>query len=203
MSLKLIMVCSSWFWHIYRYDAGEIYPDFQACCLLDILVSESTDGEVKTSLKVLEKLMRSSRSQIQSSLELLKQQDLLGLTYPQNPSQLLAGELSIKLNLDKLQKITTGQFPGNSTSETHGFVYVIRSGNLVKIGRTNNLKRRLRQLSTMNSKELELICSISTGDSVTLEKQLHQQFKQFRQHGEWFDLPDESVQWLKSLSERR
>jgi len=197
------MVCSNWFWHIYRLDAGQIYPDFQACCLLDILFRESTDGEINTSIKVLEKLMRSSRSQIQSSLDLLKQQDLLALAYPSNPSQLLAGEINIKLNLDKIHKITTGQFPTNSTSETKGFVYIVRSGNLVKIGRTNNLQRRLRQLSTMNSKKLQLICSIPTGDSANLEKQLHQQFKQFRQHGEWFDLPTESIEWLKSLSERR
>ncbi|MCT7977579.1 GIY-YIG nuclease family protein [Laspinema olomoucense] len=196
------MVCSNWFWHIYRLDAGEIYPDFQACCLLDILVSESTDGEVNTSINVLEKLMRSSRSQIQSSLDLLKQQDLLALTYPSNPSQLLAGELNIKLNLDKLQKITTGQFPTTTDSSTRGFVYVVRSGHLFKIGRTNNLQRRLRQLSTMNSKQVELICSISTGDSATLEKKLHQQFKLFRQHGEWFDLPADSIQWLKSLAQR-
>ncbi|MCT7965118.1 GIY-YIG nuclease family protein [Laspinema sp. D1] len=196
------MVCSNWFWHIYRLDSGEIYPDFQACCLLDILWSENQNGEVNTSIKVLEKLLRSPRQEVQSSLELLKQQDLLAIAYPTNPSQLLAGELNIKLNLDKLQKITTGQFPTTTDSDVHGFVYVIRSGNLVKIGRTNNLQRRLRQLSTMNSKELELICSIPTGDSVTLEKKLHQQFHSFRQHGEWFQLPEPSIQWLKSLAQR-
>lgn len=197
------MVCSNWFNHIYRYDAGKIYPDFQACCLLSILLSENQDGEVSTSFKVLEKLMRSPRYEIQFCLDLLKQQDLLAIAYPQNPAQLLAGELTIKLNLEKIHKITTGHFPNTSPSETRGFVYVVRSGNLVKIGRTNDLERRLRQLSTMNSGELELICSIPTGDSVTLEKKLHQQFQPFRQHGEWFQLPEKSIQWLQFLAQRR
>ena len=56
-----------------------------------------------------------------------------------------------------------------------GFVYLIRNGDLHKIGRTDNLQKRLKQL-----KPDEVVQVLETDRSRDLEYELHQQFKEKR-----------------------
>ncbi|HET6354866.1 GIY-YIG nuclease family protein [Streptomyces sp.] len=67
-------------------------------------------------------------------------------------------------------------------------VYVIGSpqSSIVKIGRTQNLDRHLRDLQRMSPVPLAVPCTFSGG--AALEAALHRHFKDRRSHGEWFDM---------------
>lgn len=67
-------------------------------------------------------------------------------------------------------------------------VYLIGSPGspLVKIGWTDNPKRRLRNLQTGSPVPLQLLALFEGGSIV--EAELHRRFADRRRHGEWFDL---------------
>jgi len=60
--------------------------------------------------------------------------------------------------------------------------------------------RRIEQLSTLPPFDIELICTIKTGDMFALESGLHARFRNKRINGEWFKLDQEDVDWLVKLS---
>jgi hypothetical protein len=73
--------------------------------------------------------------------------------------------------------------------------YLIGSGNnQFKIGRTNNLQRRLSTFQTGSSQRLQVFSQIVSNRPDVLESMLHNKFKRYRCRGEWFNLPD-IVNW--------
>ena len=65
------------------------------------------------------------------------------------------------------------------------YIYVIKShNNLIKIGITSNLHKRITALKNMNACKLELI--YKTVGSNSLERSIHKKFEKYRSHGEWF-----------------
>ena len=76
-----------------------------------------------------------------------------------------------------------------STGQMVGYVYLIRNGDLHKIGRTNNPEKRFRQL-----KPDEVIKVARTDRSRDLEYELHQMFKDKRlPQTEYFRLAEADV----------
>ena len=70
-----------------------------------------------------------------------------------------------------------------------GFVYLIRNGDLHKIGRTDNLKRRLKQLQPCT-----VVQTLETNRSRDLEHELHKRFKSKRiPQTEYFRLTEAEV----------
>lgn len=69
------------------------------------------------------------------------------------------------------------------------YVYVIGAADshLVKIGRTNNVSKRLGELQRMSPIRLEVLWQTEGGS--WLEAALHRTFKDARAHGEWFEFP--------------
>jgi len=63
------------------------------------------------------------------------------------------------------------------------FVYFLGAQNLVKIGFSDNLERRLRDLS---SGPLKLVLDILVSGNHNVEHDFHNQFRRFRHNGEWF-----------------
>jgi hypothetical protein len=78
-----------------------------------------------------------------------------------------------------------------------GFVYLIRNGDLHKIGRTDNLGRRMKQLQPD-----EILQVLETDRSRDLEHELHEQFKAKRlPQTEYFRLTPQDVATVRvSLS---
>lgn len=73
------------------------------------------------------------------------------------------------------------------------FVYLIKNGDLFKIGRTENLQRRLKQLSPG-----KLVYAGKTDRSRDLEYELHKRFKSVRiPQTEYFRLNDYQVELVK------
>lgn len=70
-------------------------------------------------------------------------------------------------------------------ADKSGYVYFILNDGLVKIGRTNSWKRRIKQFKTTmpNMTVLEVI---PTRDMFALEKHYHSRYSAYRQKGEWF-----------------
>ncbi|WP_186001595.1 GIY-YIG nuclease family protein [Streptomyces sp. IB201691-2A2] len=75
-------------------------------------------------------------------------------------------------------------------------VYLIGSPDsaLVKIGWTDNPKRRLRNLQTGSPVPLHLLALFEFEGGSIVEAELHRRFADKRRHGEWFDLGPNPVE---------
>ena len=83
-----------------------------------------------------------------------------------------------------------------------GYVYIIKAENgLYKIGKTRNIIQRLGSLFTMSPVKLTVLHTIKTNDAYHCERELHENYREYRSHGEWFRLPNETVQHLLSYAE--
>lgn len=82
-----------------------------------------------------------------------------------------------------------------------GYVYVILAGEteLYKIGRTNNLSRRMKAIKEECGKSIALLFSFETNDMIELERRLHKRFRNAWQHGEWFALKQKSIDYVRML----
>jgi hypothetical protein len=75
-----------------------------------------------------------------------------------------------------------------------GFVYLLRSGRYYKIGRSNSVGRRERELSIQLPQRVTRVHAISTDDPVGIERYWHVRFadRRVRPDAEWFELrPDD------------
>ena len=72
------------------------------------------------------------------------------------------------------------------------YVYLMKDRYRYKIGRTNNLEKRLRDFRVSNT-NITLEHFIETPNSGALETELHERYKDRRIEGEWFKLDFEDV----------
>ena len=85
---------------------------------------------------------------------------------------------------------------GDHLNDKTEFVYFIYSeeSNAIKIGRANNVKRRLKSLQTAHPHELKVIKTFKVRGGKAaqeLENTLHQKFDHLRLSGEWFKAEQE------------
>jgi hypothetical protein len=81
-------------------------------------------------------------------------------------------------------------------SITGQWVYFIKGHGVydkIKIGLTNNMKKRLSTLQTGNHNKLEIVAHIKTHNMKQLETSLHNHFDYCRTAGEWFTLTMDNV----------
>jgi hypothetical protein len=73
-----------------------------------------------------------------------------------------------------------------------GYIYIIKSLNLFKIGKSSGLNR-IKSYKTYNPHKLETIINIRVKNYHHVEKILHNIYKKKRISGEWFKLSNNDI----------
>jgi hypothetical protein len=104
-----------------------------------------------------------------------------------------------EVRIDKLTKEMIIKYFGE---EIVTYLYFIKMSmtDIIKIGISKNIEKRLSGIQTGNPYELEVLNKFKCSNS-GLEKLVHKLYKLNRIKGEWFSLDAESIEEIKMLTE--
>lgn len=92
------------------------------------------------------------------------------------------------------------EIPGTAKDIDKGFVYIIKGATHYKIGKARNIQDRLKQLATGHEHGLTVYHSIASNAMGRAEASLHTRFAALRGRGEWFNLTETQLEYLKSIA---
>jgi len=81
-----------------------------------------------------------------------------------------------------------------------GFVYVIQSGDFVKIGKSVEVERRLKAIAAANPQKIRIVNVFHVSDMHRLERALQHRFRSRRVRREWFRLDASEIETIRKAT---
>lgn len=107
------------------------------------------------------------------------------------------GPLNLTAKVDKDKR----RYANGVSPKRAGHIYVIKVGELYKIGLSGNFSSRIVQLKQeYGFKKYTLIILISVPNMLVIESELHRVFRDKRVGGEWFKLDDTDIAIIREIS---
>lgn len=79
-----------------------------------------------------------------------------------------------------------------------GFIYLLCGAGYYKIGLSKNVDKRITKIAPKMPFEVELVHTIETDDMEKAERFLHEKFADKRTKGEWFELDEADMAWIRA-----
>jgi hypothetical protein len=206
---------------------ADMVEDLTSVEIADLILQISKAGSLGDSLGIRKAIMKyidisASRKKImpfvQSKEEVIKKKEeqiKKQIEYASNKmDEIQKKEREVKSEAQELKRIRkglqakpivikdlNGLLDKSKNSENKCGVYILKSGELYKIGCSINIPERIKSHATSNP-NLEVICIIPSkkGCEAELEKKIHRLFANKRVSGrEWFHLVDADIEVLRNL----